>query len=146
LRTSLIVGFPSETESEFNDLLEFVKEARFDRLGAFVYSREEGTRAYNFKGQIPQPLKQERFNKIMSAQRQVAALVNAKFIGCIIPVLVEEEQDGAYIGRSQGDAPEVDGEVFIKTKQPLEIGKFIQVKITDTLEYDLVGEPVSSWR
>jgi ribosomal protein S12 methylthiotransferase len=140
LRTSLIVGFPSETENEFNELLEFVNQAKFERLGAFIYSREEGTSAYNFKGQIPQQLKQERFNKIMSAQCQIASAVNAKFLGKIISVLVEEKQDGAYIGRSQGDAPEVDGVVYINTKQSLSIGKFIQVKIIDTLEYDLVGE------
>ena len=140
LRTSLIVGFPSETEEEFNELLDFVKESKFERLGAFIYSREEGTAAYNFKGQIPQRLKQERFNRIMSAQRQIAADVNAKFLGQTISVLVEEKQDGAYIGRSQGDAPEVDGMVYINTRQPLKIGKFVQVKITDTLEYDLVGE------
>ena len=141
LRTSLIVGFPSETEKEFNQLLEFVKQAKFDRLGAFIYSREEGTPAYNFKGQIPQELKQARWDKIMSAQRAIAAGRNAKFLNKIIPVLVEEKQEGAYIGRSQGDAPEVDGVVYINTQQALGIGEFIQVKITDTLEYDLVGEP-----
>jgi ribosomal protein S12 methylthiotransferase len=140
LRTSLIVGFPSETEGEFNELLDFVKESKFERLGAFIYSREEGTAAYNFKGQIPQRLKQERFNRIMSAQRQIAADVNAKFLSQTISVLVEEKQDGVYIGRSQGDAPEVDGMVYINTRKPLKIGKFVQVKITDTLEYDLVGE------
>ncbi|MDP2831103.1 MAG: TRAM domain-containing protein, partial [Candidatus Omnitrophota bacterium] len=136
-----IVGFPSETENEFSELLEFVKEAKFDRLGAFLYSREEGTPAYNFKGQISPRLKQERLDKIMSAQREIAAGVNAQFLGKNITVLVEEKQDGAYIGRSQGDAPEVDGVVYIHTTGPLEIGKFIQVKITDTLEYDLAGEP-----
>ena len=141
LRTSLIVGFPSETEKEFNELLEFIKEAKFDRLGAFIYSREEGTPAYNFKGQITQQLKQDRFDKIMSTQCQIAAGLNAKFLGQIISVLVEEKQDGVYLGRSQGDAPEVDGVVYINTKQSLKIGKFIQVKITDTYEYDLVGEP-----
>ncbi|MCX5699303.1 MAG: MiaB/RimO family radical SAM methylthiotransferase [Candidatus Omnitrophica bacterium] len=140
LRTSLIVGFPSETEKEFNELLEFVKAAKFQRLGAFIYSREEGTPAYNFKGQIPQQIKQERFDKIMSEQRQIAAGVNAKFLSQTITVLVEEKQYGGYIGRSQGDAPEVDGVVYINTKQSLRIGKFIQVKITGTLEYDLVGE------
>jgi len=143
LRTSLIVGFPSETEKEFNELLEFVKAVKFQRLGAFIYSREEGTAAFNFKGQISQQLKQERFDKIMLAQRQVAADLNAKLLSKTISVLVEEKQDGVYIGRSQGDAPEVDGVVYINTQQALKIGKFVQVKITDTLEYDLVGEVVS---
>ena len=141
LRTSLIVGFPSETEKEFRELMEFIQEAKFERLGTFIYSREEGTSAYDFKGQIPQQLKQERLDRIMSAQRQIAADVNAKFLNKTITVLVEEKQDGAYIGRSQADAPEVDGVVYINTKKSLSIGKFIQVKITDTLEYDLVGEP-----
>jgi ribosomal protein S12 methylthiotransferase len=141
LRTSIIVGFPSETEKEFNELLEFVKEIKFDRLGAFIYSREEGTAAYNFTGQITQRLKQERFNKIMAAQQEISSGINAKFLGKTLSILVEEKQEGTYIGRSQGDAPEVDGVVYINTQQPLQIGKFIQVKITDTLEYDLVGEP-----
>ncbi|MFH1191609.1 MAG: MiaB/RimO family radical SAM methylthiotransferase [Candidatus Omnitrophota bacterium] len=141
LRTSLIVGFPSETAEEFNELLDFVKEAKFERLGAFIYSREEGTRAFNFKGQICQQLKQKRFDKIMATQRQIAAVLNGKLLGKIISVLVEEKQGRVYVGRSQADAPEVDGVVYINTKQPLRMGKFIQVKITDTLEYDLVGEP-----
>jgi ribosomal protein S12 methylthiotransferase len=142
LRTSLIVGFPSETEKEFNELLEFVKEVKFQRLGAFIYSREEGTAAYNFKGQIPAQLKQKRFDKIMTAQQEIAAGVNARFLNRTISVLVEERQDDVYVGRSQGDAPEVDGVVYINTKQSLKIGEFTQVRITDTLEYDLVGEEV----
>lgn len=141
LRTSLIVGFPSETEAEFNELLEFVKEAQFDRLGAFVYSREEGTAAYGFKGQISAKAKKERFDLIMSEQQKIAAKLNQKFLGKTIPVLIEEKQDAGYIGRSQSDAPEVDGIVYVNTKLKLKPGKFVPVKITDTLEYDLVGEP-----
>jgi ribosomal protein S12 methylthiotransferase len=141
LRTSLIVGFPSETEKEFSELLEFIKEIKFERLGVFSYSREEDTPAYNFKGQIARQVKQERFDMIMSAQQQIASAVNAQFLGKTIAVLVEEKQDGAYIGRSQGDAPEVDGVVYLNTRRALKTGEFVQVKITDTLEYDLVGEP-----
>ena len=140
LRTSLIVGFPSETDREFSELLEFVKEVKFERLGAFIYSREEDTPAYNFKGQIDKLLKQERFNIIMSAQQQIASALNSKSLGKTIPVLIEEKQDGAYIGRSQGDAPEVDGVVYVNTLHALKPGEFVRVKITDTLEYDLVGE------
>ncbi len=140
LRTSLIVGFPSETQKEFNELLDFVKEIKFDRLGVFVYSREEGTAAYSFKGQLAQDLKEKRRDIIMSEQQKQAALTNAKFLGKIILVLVEEKQNNAYIGRSQADAPEVDGIVYLNSKAKLKIGKFVQVKITDTLEYDLVGE------
>lgn len=140
LRTSMIVGFPSETEEEFNELLEFVKEVKFDRLGVFIYSREEDTPAYSLKGQISRPLKQERFDIIMSEQQKIAAELNKRFLGQSINVLIEEKQDSAYIGRSQADAPEVDGVVYVQTKQALKAGEFVRVKITDSLEYDLVGE------
>jgi len=140
LRTSLIAGFPSETKEEFNELLEFVKEVKFDRLGAFIYSREEDTAAYSFKGQISRKLKQERFAAIMSAQQKIAAELNSKFLGKTIPVLIEEKQDDVYLGRSRADAPEVDGMVYVRSRRALKTGEFAQVKITDTLEYDLVGE------
>jgi len=140
LRTSLIVGFPSETDREFKELLAFIKEVKFERLGAFIYSREEDTPAFNFKGQIPQSIKQKRFDLIMSAQQEVAAVLNKRFLGQSIDVLIEEKQDDTYIGRSQFDAPEVDGIVYVKSKKALKPGKFARVKITDTLEYDLVGE------
>jgi ribosomal protein S12 methylthiotransferase len=142
LRTSIIAGFPSETDSEFKELLDFVREVRFDRLGAFIYSREEDTPAYSFKGQIPQRIKEERFDAIMAAQQEISAAVNAKLLGKSLCVLIEEEQDGAYIGRSQQDAPEVDGLVYVNAKSPLRKGEFKQVRITDTLEYDLVGEVI----
>lgn len=141
LRTSLIVGFPSETEDEFNELLGFVKEIKFDRLGVFMYSREEGAPAYGFKGQIPEQSKQKRFDRIMSEQQKIAAGLNVEFLGKTIMVLVEEKQEGGYTGRSQADAPEVDGVIYINTKKKLKPGEFVRVKITDTLEYDLVGEP-----
>ncbi len=140
LRTSLIVGFPSETDAEFKQLLNFVRDIKFERLGAFIYSREEGTPAYDFKGQIPRKVKDERFNMIMSAQAGIATDINSKFLGKSILVLVEEEKDGAYLGRTQYDAPEVDGVVYINSKKALKKGEFVKVKITDTLEYDLVGE------
>ncbi|MFA6130052.1 MAG: MiaB/RimO family radical SAM methylthiotransferase [Candidatus Omnitrophota bacterium] len=140
LRTSLIVGFPSETDKEFEELLNFVKEIKFERLGAFIYSREEDTAAYGFRGQITQKLKQKRFDAIMAAQQAVSAELNSRFLGRSMRVLIEEEQDGAYIGRSQLDAPEVDGLVYVNSKRLLKRGEFVEVKITDTLEYDLVGE------
>ena len=140
LRTSLIVGFPSETDGEFSELLSFVKQAKFDRLGAFIYSREEGTPAYSFKGQITQKLKQERFDAVMAAQQKIATALNARFLGKNLRVLIEEERDGAYIGRSQADAPEVDGLVYVNSNRLLKAGEFVEVRITDTLEYDLVGE------
>jgi len=140
LRTSLIAGFPSETEKEFCELLNFVKEARFERLGVFLYSREQGTPAYNFKGQLSQKEKQERFDIIMSEQQKISALVNDRLMGKSIPVLIEEKENGAYIGRSENDAPEVDGVVYVNSDKALKAGEFVKVRITDTLEYDLVGE------
>lgn len=140
IRTSLIVGFPSETDKEFNQLLEFIKEAKFERLGVFQYSREEGTSAYNFKPQIPQRVKETRFNALMSAQQDIAEEVNAKFLGQDLKVLIDEKFDDHYLARTEYDAPEVDGNVFVKSRQELSPGDFTKVKITGTLKYDLIGE------
>jgi ribosomal protein S12 methylthiotransferase len=140
IRTSVIVGFPGETDKEFLELLEFIKEARFERLGAFKYSREEGTKAYDFKGQVTESVKSERFDRIMSLQQEISREINSGFIGKNLKVLIDECVDGNYIGRSEFDAPEVDGLVYIKSKRKLKPGDFVDLKITDTLEYDLVGE------
>lgn len=143
IRSSLIVGFPGETDKEFSQLLDFVQKIRFERLGLFMYSREEDTKAFGFIGQIPQRIKKERYNIIMSCQQEIARQINERWQGKVLEVLIEERQEGnLYVGRSQYDAPEVDGLVYVKTKSQLPIGNFIDVKITDTLEYDLVGEPV----
>lgn len=142
LRTSVITGFPSETEKEFKELLNFIKEARFERLGAFVYSREEGSTAYNMKNQIPDKVKQERLNKIMSLQQKVSMDINKKFLGRVLDILIDEKEGKNYLGRSQYDAPEVDGLVYVNSKKELKPGDFVKVKITDTLEYDLVGEAI----
>ncbi len=141
IRTSLIVGFPSESEKEFKKLLDFMREVEFERLGAFTYSAEEGTAAYNLSGQIPEKVKQERFNRVMSLQKEVSEKVNRKFLGKTLEVLIDQTQEnGHYLGRSQFDAPEVDGSVYVKSAQRLKTGDFVKVKIIDTLEYDLVGE------
>jgi ribosomal protein S12 methylthiotransferase len=141
IRTSLIVGFPSETEKEFAELSKFVDKVKFERLGVFIYSREEGTSAFNLKKQISQKIKAERFNVLMSRQQIISQEINQKFLGKTIDVLIDEkEEGGTYLGRSQYDAPEVDGQVFVKSKRLLKPGDFIQARITDTLEYDLVGE------
>jgi ribosomal protein S12 methylthiotransferase len=140
MRTSLIVGFASETDKEFEELLRFIRDVKFERLGAFIYSREEDTRAYNFKKQIPQKIKEERFNRIMSSQQEISREVNQRFLGSVIEVLIDEKEDGRYLGRSIYDAPEVDGIVYVKSKSVLKPGDFVRVKITDTLEYDLAGE------
>ena len=139
LRTSVITGFPSETDKEFKELLGFLEETQFERLGAFVYSREEGTVAYGLNKQLPYKVKLERFNQIMALQQKVSCQVNKKFLGKTMQVLIEEKDKDGYLGRSQFDAPEVDGLVYVASKNDLMIGSFVKVKITDTLEYDLVG-------
>lgn len=145
IRTSLIVGFPSEEDREFKELLKFIEDVKFERLGAFIYSREEDTPAYNFKRQISKKIKIERFNTLMILQQKISQEINKKFLGKIIDVLIDEEKEGFYLGRSQYDAPEVDGIVYVKGQAPygvcpLKPGDFVKVKVIDTLEYDLVGE------
>lgn len=144
LRTSLIVGFPSETDKEFKELLEFIKDVRFERLGAFIYSREEGTRIYNYKRQIPKKLKEERFNLLMSEQQRISLDINKKFLGKTMDVLIDEKSgnEGMYLGRSQYDAPEVDGMIYLNSKKELKPGDLVEARITDTLEYDLVGNVI----
>ncbi len=143
IRTSLIVGFPTETEKEFQELLDFIQEMKFERLGAFAYSREEGTKAFGLSGQIAQKEKIARLNEVMQLQKEVSEIVNRGFLGQVMQVLIEEKGKDYYLARSQYDAPEVDGNVFVRPKkQAFKIGSFIKVKITDTLEYDLVGEAI----
>lgn len=144
LRTSIIVGFPSETEREFKELLDFIKDARFEKLGAFIYSREEGTPAYAMKGQIPHKIKSERFDMIMSAQRDISGDKIRRLLGKVVDVLIDEKEDEHFLGRTQNDAPEVDGLVYVKSGRKLNPGDIVKVKITDTLEYDLAGEEVCS--
>ncbi len=141
LRTSLIVGFPGETEAEFQELLSFIKEIRFERLGLFRYSREEGTPAYSFKGQIRELEKERRFSQAMLLQQDVSRGVNQRFKGKVLKVLIEEKEDDRYIARTEFDAPEVDGCVYVEGRD-LSIGNFYNVRINDTYEYDLIGEVV----
>ena len=144
LRSSIIVGFPGESDKDFQEVVEFIKKVKFERLGVFTYSREEDTPAYNYKNQIAEDVKLQRFNTLMSVQKEIAGDINKSYIGKIIEVLIDEKDEnskGTYIGRTQGDAPEVDGEVFVKAKG-VNVGDFVDVKINDTLEYDIVGEQV----
>lgn len=142
IRTSVIVGFPSETDKEFKELLKFIEEVKFERLGAFIYSREEGTPAYDFKGHLPEKARQERFNLIMQKQQEISAQVNRAFLGKTLEVLIEEQEGDCYVGRSQFDAPEVDGSVYVRSEKKLNPGDMVRARITDTLEYDLTGEAV----
>jgi ribosomal protein S12 methylthiotransferase len=139
IRTSVIVGFPTETEKEFRELLEFLKEARFQRLGAFIYSREENTPAYNFSPQVHPKVKQRRFNEVMRLQQDISREANKGFLGKEIEVLVEAKENGIFIARSQFDGYAVDGVVYLRKKN-LKIGEFYKTKIVDAYEYDLVGE------
>lgn len=140
IRTSLIVGFPGENQEDFKELLNFVKEVKFERLGVFTYSKEEGTPAYNMKGQINHTEKLKRQEIIMSTQMDISLENNNKLQGKILKVIVEGYSDGQYFGRSYRDAPEVDGLVYFNSDKILNIGEFCYVLITKALEYDLLGE------
>lgn len=142
LRTTFIVGFPGETDKDFQELLNFVKEYRFERLGAFVFSREEGTPAYDFPQQIPMRIKKERLKELMLTQQSISEEINSSYVGKVIEVLIDEIKLGKAkiaIGRTKGDAPEIDGKVVVKTDKA-QVGKFVKVKVTEASEYDLVGE------
>ena len=146
LRTSFIVGFPGEEKKHFAELLEFVEEIGFDNLGAFPYSREEGTKAYHFKGQVSSKLKHQRLDQLMLAQQEIAFEKNQTKIGKTLTVLIDaksKEGSGYFLGRSQGEAPEVDGVILVKSNS-LKIGEFARVKITDYCDYDLVAEVVKN--
>ncbi len=180
LRTSIIVGFPGETEKDFRELLDFLRKTKFERLGAFIYSREEGTRAAGFAKQIPEKAKKERFDELMKLQQKISQDINRYYLGKTVEVLLDEKirttnnkrriadfipppqnrgleaadrrggislgrietpafRPESFIGRTQSDAPDVDGVVHV-SGQKVKAGEFYKVRITDTLEYDLVGE------
>ena len=140
IRTTFIVGFPGETEKDFEELLDFVNFAKLDRVGVFTYSKEEGTPAANLKGQISEEVKEERFERIMMEQMDISEeLLNEK-VGKVLEILIEEKvDDHTYIGRSEYDAPEIDTEVIITSDKNLEIGSFVDVYIEDSQEYELLG-------
>ena len=142
LRTTMLCGFPGETDQHFCELCEFVKEVRFDRLGCFAYSEEEGTPAAGFSGAVEPQLRQDRAENIMELQLSIAAEKNEEKIGTTQEVLCEgyDNYIRCYFGRSAADAPEIDGKIFFISPRPLEIGEFYKVQINDTLDYDLLGE------
>ncbi len=142
LRTTLITGFPSETEEQFTEMAEFVKEKRFDRLGCFTYSAEEGTAAAEFDGQVEEQVKNDRMENIMETQMTIAAEKNEEKAGSLTEVLIEGWDDyiKCYFGRTPADAPEIDGKIFFMSTKPLKIGDFVKVRINDSIEYDLLGE------
>lgn len=143
IRTTLIVGYPGETEDDFNEMVEFVKKSRFDRLGVFTYSHEENTHAHNFDDDVPEDVKQERANTVMALQEEISLELNQEKVGKELKVLVDRLEGGIYFARSEFDSPEVDNEVIIESEdQHLRIGDFVTVKITGASEFDLTAEPV----
>ena len=141
IRTTLITGYPTETEEQFNHLYEFVKAAKFDRLGVFEFSKEKGTYAYGLKPQIPARVKKARKNKILKLQKEISNKINESLVGQSIPCIVEQvTDDGTAILRSYKDAPDVDGLVYVKTSEILVPGDIWDVKITGFSDYDLFGE------
>lgn len=142
LRTTLITGFPGETEAQYDELHQFVREAQFDRLGCFTYSAEEGTIAAELPNQIDEQVKTDRAEHIMETQLDIASAKNEAKIGTVQRVLIEGWDDyiKCYYGRSEADAPEIDGKVFFMAKEQLLIGDFVNVQINDIIEYDLLGE------
>jgi ribosomal protein S12 methylthiotransferase len=142
LRTSLMVGFPGETEKKFQKLLEFVRETRFDLLGVFRYSREEGTAAADMKGQVSERIKAKRYHQIMRLQKQISQRKQKQQIGSRVEVLVERPGKSSAVlweGRTQGQAPEVDG-ITLLTKGSCQLGEIVNVQITEATSYDLYGE------
>ena len=142
LRTTLLVGHPGEGDKEFRELLDFVKNIRFDRLGVFTYSEEEGTySAQNYKDSIPKRIKQERADQVMEVQQQISLEKNRSKTGKKLEVLIDREDEHNYFGRAESDAPEVDNEIFFrKEKHSLQVGSFYLADIKEAYEYDLVGE------
>ena len=143
LRTTFIVGMPGETEENFNELVQFVRDTQFEKVGVFVYSQEEGTSAYDMPNQVSESLKKKRLNTLMTVQQDISKEAQQKFIGQTLKVLIDEQQKGesnVFLGRSEYDAPEVDGVIYVHSKKNLMQGDFVLVKITDAYEYDLVGE------
>lgn len=140
LRTTLIVGFPGESEDDFNQLMTFITEIRFDHLGVFTYSDSDDLNSHRLKNHVPAKIAEKRHDMIMAAQAGISAEINEKYIDQTLDVLVEENPEpGVYIGRTRFQAPEVDGVTFIYANG-LEIGSFVKVRITDAFEYDIAGE------
>lgn len=140
LRTTLMTGFPGEDEQAFEELKDFVREAKFERMGAFAYCEEEGTyAAKNYEDEIPQEVKEARLDELMAIQENVALESNQSKIGKTLKVIIDKEDAAYYIGRTEFDSPEVDPEVLIKKDKPLTIGEFYQAEITDALPYELIA-------
>ena len=143
IRTTLITGLPGETEEEFEELMDFVEETGFDRLGAFAYSREEGTRAAEMEDQIDEEVKVQRKDALMRLQNQISLEKNRRKTGKTLEVITErKEEEGTYVGRTRADAPEIDDEVIFTSRRDISPGEIVKVKITDAFDYDITGMEV----
>ncbi|UMB54326.1 30S ribosomal protein S12 methylthiotransferase RimO [Lutibacter sp. A64] len=144
IRTTLIVGYPGETEAAFQELKDWVEAMRFERLGAFAYSHEENTHAANLVDDVPEEVKQQRVNEIMELQSQISFDLNQEKVGKTFKVIIDRKDGNVFVGRTEFDSPDVDNEVLIDaTKYYVQVGKFAQIKITSASEFDLYGEPVN---
>ena len=144
IRTTLIVGYPGETEEKFQELKDWVEEMRFERLGAFAYSHEENTHAAKLEDDVPEEVKQQRVNEIMEIQSQISFELNQQKVDQIYKVIIDRKDGNVFVGRTEFDSPDVDNEVLIDaTKHYVQVGKFVNVKITEATEFDLYGEPVN---
>jgi ribosomal protein S12 methylthiotransferase len=142
LRTTLIAGYPGETEADHQEMLKFVEDARFDRLGIFAYSHEENTHAYSLMDDVPEQVKQERMEAVMAVQQEISFQINQSKVGKKLKVLIDRKEGQYYIGRTESDSPEVDNEVLIEASgNYLRIGDFTSVEITSAGEFDLFGKP-----
>jgi ribosomal protein S12 methylthiotransferase len=144
LRTTFLVGFPGETDEEFQDLLDFTQKMQFERVGVFQYSHEEGTRAMDYPDDIPAEIKVERANALMEIQQDISFAKNKMKVGNIYKTLFDRKEGGYFIGRTEADSPEVDNEVLVKAKRNtyIRLGDFANVKITEATEFDLYGEVI----
>lgn len=142
IRTTMLVGFPGEGDAEFEELVEFVQQQRFDRLGVFTYSHEEGTSAYGRQDDVPDHIKTSRMNHLMEVQRQISLEKNKSRIGNRLRVIVDRKEGEHFYGRSEFDSPEVDNEIIIPADSFVRVGDFVDVEIYDALEYDLYARPV----
>jgi ribosomal protein S12 methylthiotransferase len=142
LRTTLITGFPGETKEQHEELMNFIDEMEFDRLGVFTYSPEENTPAALMEDQIEEEVKEERRSELMELQQEIAFDKEDEMVGRVLPVMIEGKvvDENAYVGRTYKDAPNVDGYIFVNTDQELISGDFVKVKVTGAVEYDLIGE------
>jgi ribosomal protein S12 methylthiotransferase len=144
LRTTLIAGHPQETEDDFEEMMTFVKNSRFDRLGVFAYSHEENTHSHSYADDVPAEVKEARTDQIMEVQESISAALNQEKIGKTYKVLIDRKESGFWVGRTEHDSPEVDNEVLIDAKDTYcRMGDFVHARITDATEFDLYAETLS---